>query len=310
LNQDYEQSLEDFENSYRVRIGDSFSAQGTSVSTEDPEAGKPNEDVRWDDFGGYPEIKEEMQFLTFALTDPKMKEMGYIPPKGICFYGLSGTGKTLMAKIIANECNLPFHYFNLGESLSKWAGESEQNVQEQWSKPGIHFIDEANSLLGQQDDHTDSGLSQRLINIWAETVDGFKSRNDILFILSTNSLKLNTKVKRAGRVDDFYFFGFPGPEALKHVYTIHAHKLQGNATIPIVNGLDIDYITEITKHASTAANKVNPNAGAVPSDCKNILVRTHNRMLKNYWRTREFRPMGTNDVLETIKNYNLEERAK
>lgn len=310
MSQDYEQSLEDFENNYLVRIGNSFSAQGTSVSTEDPEAGKPNEDVGWGDFGGYPEIKEEMQFLTFALTDPKMKEKGYIPPKGICFYGLSGTGKTLMAKILANECSMPFHYFNMGEMLSKWAGESEQNVQEQWSKPGAHFIDEADSLLGIDNGQNDSGLSLRLKNTWAEMVDGFKSRKDILFILSTNSIKLDRKVKRAGRIDDFYFFGFPGKEAIKHVYTIHTHKLQEGASVPIINGLDIDYVTDITHRASELANQRNPSAGIVPADCKNILDKTHNRMLRNYWKTKEFHPMGTEDVIETIKNYNLEERAE
>lgn len=309
LNTEQAEAFEDFENNYIVKIGESFSAQGTSVSTENPEESKPNEIVTWDDFGGYSKIKEEMMFLAYALTDTKMREMGYRAPKGVCFYGLSGTGKTLMAKILANECNMPFHYFNLGENLSKWAGESEQNVQEKWSRPGIHYIDEANSLLGQQDDYADSGLSQRLINTWAETVDGFRSRNDILFILSTNSLKLNTKVKRAGRVDDFYFFGFPDKEAIKHVYTIHAHKLQGTAEIPIINGLDIEHITHVTQQVSGIANKINPSAGIVPADCKNILEKTHNRMLRQYWKTKQFQPMGTNDVLETIQNYNLEERA-
>lgn len=308
INTKYASNLADFESKYQVIVEDSFTARGTTVETHDPNEGKPNELVTFDDIGGYDCIKEEMQYLCFAVKDPTQKAMGYVPPRGICFYGLPGTGKTLLAKAIACESGLPFHYTNIASLLSKWVGESEKNIFTALTRPGIHFLDEANSLLGVSSG-TDSAHQDRLINVYAEAVDGFKSRSDAIYIIATNTLNLDKKAKRAGRIDEWHYFGLPEPAAIHHILQIHANKLREKASTEIMGLLDFNAITTAVYEKSLVANKKNPNLGMVPADCANILKMTHRRMLKNYWKTNEFHPMTTEDVLETVRNYNLEVRA-
>ena len=307
LNSDFLKQLNDFEKSYKIVIEDSFTAQGTNVETEDPSEGKPSEIVTFDDIGGYQNIVEDMRFIVDTFKDSKYKEMNYNPPRGICFYGWPGTGKTMLGKAIACESDRPFHYLNVAQVLSKWVGESEKKLYTSLMKSGIHFLDEANSVLGISSQQ-DSNTNERLINIFAEAVNGYKSNPDAMYILATNTLKLNKKVKRAGRVDSFYEFGLPDQEAIYHILNIHLNKLKKGASIPIANGLNLGVVTNAVYSTSMIANRKNPNLGIVPADCENILKRTHEKNVKDYWKTGQFRPMETEDVLETVKNYNLEAR--
>jgi SpoVK/Ycf46/Vps4 family AAA+-type ATPase len=307
LNSEFLKQLNDFEKNYKIVIEDSFTAQGTNVETEDPNEGKPSEIVTFDDIGGYQHIVEDLRFIVDTFKNPQYEAFNYKRPRGICFYGRPGTGKTLLGKAIACESDRPFHYLNVAQVLSKWVGESEKKLQNSLMKSGIHFLDEANSILGvysQQDNAT----NERLIDIFAEAVNGYKSNPDAMYILATNTLKLNKKVKRAGRVDIYYEFGLPDAQAIYHVLNIHLNKLTQGASVPIVNGLDLNVITRAIYSTSVIANRKNANLGIVPADCENILKRTHEKKVKDYWKSGQFIPMGTEDVLEIVKNYNLEAR--
>ena len=306
LNAEVLKQLNDFEKKYKIVI-DSFTAQGTNVETEDPSEGKPSEIVTFDDIGGYQHIVEDLRFIVDTFKNPKYEAFNYKRPRGICFYGRPGTGKTLLGKAIACESDRPFHYLNVAQVLSKWVGESEKTLQNSLMKSGIHFLDEANSILGAYNQQ-DNATNERLIDIFAEAVNGYKSNPDAMYILATNTLKLNKKVKRAGRVDIYYEFGLPDAQAIYHVLNIHLNKLMQGASVPIVNGLDLNMITNAIYSTSVIANRKNPNLGIVPADCENILKRTHEKKVKEYWKTGQFRPMGTEDILETVKNYNLEAR--
>ncbi|MBW2993841.1 ATP-binding protein [Candidatus Woesearchaeota archaeon] len=307
LTNEYAEAFDDFENSYSIQIGDSFRAKGASISTENPDAGKPNEIVTWEDIGGYYDIKEDVMFHCDAIQDERLRSLGYRPPKGMCFYGWPGTGKTLLAKAIACQIGMPFHKINVQEILSKWVGDTEKQMYEQLTREGVHFIDEADALFKKVEGQ-DSAVSQRIINMFAEITDGFHSNNN-LYIMSTNSLSLDGKLKRAGRIDEFYHFGLPDEQTINHVYRIHAKKIQETANIPLFDNVDLDNVSRVTYMVSVEAHKKNPNVGIVPADCKNILQKTHNRMLRKLWKTDEYKAMDTNDVFETIKNYELEERA-
>ena len=309
LNAKYSTQLEEFKKKYSVNMGNTHIADGTDVETKDPNEGKPSETVTFNDIGGYTNIVDEMRFLCDALKGEKYTRKGYEAPRGICFWGLPGTGKTLMAKAIACESGYPFYYFNVAEVLSKWVGESEKNLQTRLSRSGIHFLDEADSILGVQKDGADSGHNQRLINVYAEVVEGFNSNKNAIYILATNNPNLDPKVKRAGRIDEFHYFGLPELSAIYHILQIHAKKTRDRASEQIMDELDYTAIANAVYSKSVIANKKNPNLGMSPADCKNILKITHRRMLKNYWKTDAFTPMTTNDVLETVRDYNLEIRA-
>jgi len=308
LNTRYHDHLETFEKKYHITLGEKFTAQGTGLEAIDPNEGKPTEKVTFDDIGGYENIVEYMKFFVSVLKDPKYSEVNYKKPKGICFYGLPGTGKTLMAKAVACESEYPFYYLNLGQILSKWVGESEKNLFTKLTRKGIHFLDEADSLLGLQKDG-DSNHHQTLINVYSEAVSGFRSNPDAMYIIATNNIKLDPKIKRAGRTDHWFYFGMPEPNAIHQILQIHAKKLQDGASRQVIIGLDYSAITNAIYAKSVNVNKKYPNLAMVGADCAEVLRTTHEKACMKYWKTNEFRPMTTADVLETVREYNLEVRA-
>ena len=106
-------------------------------------------EVSWDQVGGLEEVKERLkESIEWPLTRPEMFEhFGINPPRGIVLFGAPGTGKTLIAKAIANEAKANFITIKGPELISKWVGESEKAVREVFKKakqssPSIVFLDE------------------------------------------------------------------------------------------------------------------------------------------------------------------------
>ena len=150
--------------------------------------------VTWDDVGGLDEAKQELkEAVEWPLKYPdKFKEFGVRPPKGTLLYGIPGTGKTMLAKAVANESEANFIAIKGPELLSKWVGESEKGVREVFRKarqtaPTVIFFDEIDSIASSRGAESgDSGVTKRVVNQLLTEIDGLEELEDVAIIAATN----------------------------------------------------------------------------------------------------------------------------
>ena len=146
--------------------------------------------VKWDDIGGLPDIKEELQ----EAVEWPLKYQGLFtfvdaaPPKGILLYGPPGTGKTLMAKDAANESEANFISIKGPELLSKWVGESEKGIREVFRKarqaaPCLIFFDEIDAIAPTRGGgFGDSNVTERVISQLLTELDGLEILTNVVVI--------------------------------------------------------------------------------------------------------------------------------
>ncbi len=165
--------------------------------------------VKWTDVGGLESVKQELkEAVEWPLKHPDaFKRLGVRPPKGILLYGAPGTGKTLLAKAVANESEANFISVKGPELLSKWVGESEKAVREifkkaQQTSPTIIFFDEIDSLAPRRGMSNDTSVTERVVNQLLTEIDGIEGMHDIVIIGATNRPDiLDTALLRPGRFD-------------------------------------------------------------------------------------------------------------
>ncbi|MGL6298686.1 MAG: CDC48 family AAA ATPase, partial [Methanobacteriaceae archaeon] len=151
-------------------------------------------DIKWDDIGGLDDSKQELkEAVEWPLKYPeKFEKFGIRPPRGALLHGVPGTGKTLLAKAVANESEANFIAVKGPELLSKWVGESEKGVREVFRKarqsaPTIIFFDEIDSIAtARGDSSSDSGVTQRVVNQLLTEIDGLEELQDVAVIAATN----------------------------------------------------------------------------------------------------------------------------
>src|SRR3989339_742918 len=149
--------------------------------------------IKWADIGGLGNVKQELiEAVEWPLEHPDaFKRLGVRPPRGILLYGAPGTGKTLLAKAVANESEANFILVKGPELLSKWVGESEKAVREIFKKarqvsPTIIFFDEVDSLAPRRSGDSDNHVSERVVNQLLTEIDGLVDMHDVLIIGATN----------------------------------------------------------------------------------------------------------------------------
>ncbi|MEM3897449.1 MAG: CDC48 family AAA ATPase, partial [Nitrososphaerota archaeon] len=149
--------------------------------------------VKWEDIGDLEQVKQELrEAVEWPLKYPDLfKRLGIKPPKGILLYGPPGTGKTLLAKAVANESEANFISVKGPEILSKWVGESEKAVREIFQRareaaPCIIFFDELDAIAPRRGLHTDSGVTDRIVNQLLTEMDGIQILKDVVVIGATN----------------------------------------------------------------------------------------------------------------------------
>lgn len=265
--------------------------------------------ITFKDVGGNNEVKNQLIYLVKSINHPDKKKYGYKPPRGIFFYGIPGTGKTLLAKALANECGLDFNHIDLSEILSKWYGESEQKLKSALYQEGIIFLDEFDSL-GKKYDGEGYGeeMSVKLVNIIAEAMNGYEANEKGIFVAASNSLKIDPKLKRAGRFDKFFYFGPPTYQDIMEIFGIHLKNLQDQAEVKLYNGVDITQVSKAIYNRSLSEQKVNPAAAIVGSDIAEITRRVHERKWNKYIQTGSFELINNNDFYQEISKYSLKER--
>ncbi|MFW9827555.1 MAG: proteasome-activating nucleotidase [Candidatus Thorarchaeota archaeon] len=204
-----------------------------------------NINITYGDIGGLDEqILEVREIIELPLKKPELfKKVGIKPPKGVLFFGLPGTGKTLLAKAVANESNATFIKVVATELVQKFIGEGAQYVREIFGlarkkAPTILFIDELDAIASirmQDDTSGDREVNRTLMQLLSE-LDGFDERGDIKFIGATNRPDvLDPAILRPGRFDRIVEFPIPDARAREAIFKIHLKKLNFENDIEVKN---------------------------------------------------------------------------
>lgn len=192
--------------------------------------------VTFKDIGGIPNQKKEFQMIVDFLKDSsKYNELGAKIPKGILMYGEPGTGKTLIAKAIAGEADVPFYQTSGSEFDDTFVGVGASRVRDLFktareNSPCIVFIDEIDSLGTSRDSYS---ASNQTINQFLKEVDGFSSLDNVVIIAATNRKDdLDPAFVRSGRFDKHIYIPLPDLEERKEIIKIH---LVGKVYDPKIN---------------------------------------------------------------------------
>ena len=204
--------------------------------------------VRWTDVGGLDAIKQELiEAVEWPLKYPEAFEaINTKPPKGIMLFGPPGTGKTMLAKAVANESEANFISIKGPEMLSKYVGESEKAVRETFRKakqasPAIIFFDEVDSIAPIRGISSDSHVTERVISQMLTEMDGMEELKDVLVIAATNRPDMvDSALLRPGRLDRLIYVTPPCADARKAIFEIH---LDGK---PLDNKVDLKELARMT----------------------------------------------------------------
>ncbi len=203
--------------------------------TLNPEAVEVEEDsfeVTYEDIGGLEEeISKIREMVELPLKHPEIFErLGIEPPKGVLLHGPPGTGKTLLAKAVAAETNSHFITINGPEIMSKYYGQSEENLRKKFEEaqqnaPSIIFIDEIDAIATKREE-TKGEVERRVVAQLLTLMDGLKSRGKIVVIGATNVPNMiDPALRRPGRFDRELEINPPTKEGRLIVLKIHTRNM-------------------------------------------------------------------------------------
>ncbi|KIX96663.1 uncharacterized protein Z520_07382 [Fonsecaea multimorphosa CBS 102226] len=187
------------------------------------------------DIGGLEsQIQEVREAVELPLLHPELyEEMGIKPPKGVILYGAPGTGKTLLAKAVANQTSATFLRIVGSELIQKYLGDGPRLVRQLFqvaaeNAPSIVFIDEIDAIGTKRYESTSGGEReiQRTMLELLNQLDGFDDRGDVKVIMATNKIEtLDPALIRPGRIDRKILFENPDTATKKKIFTLHTSKM-------------------------------------------------------------------------------------
>ena len=226
---------------------------------------KSAEGIKFDDVAGEDEAKENLQEVVNYLHDPsKYKEIGASMPKGILLVGPPGTGKTMLAKAVAGEANVPFFSMSGSEFVEMFVGMGASKVRDLFSQakekaPCIVFIDEIDAIGQKRSGGQYGGNDEReqTLNQLLTEMDGFEGNTGVIILAATNRPEsLDPALTRPGRFDRRVPVELPDLLGREAILKVHAKKIK------IAEDVDFNKIARMASGASGAelANIVNEAA--------------------------------------------------
>ncbi len=207
-------------------------------------------DVKWEDVGGLDNIKEELkEAVEWPLKYSEVfKEANTNPPKGILLYGSPGTGKTLLAKAVANESGVNFISIKGPALISKYVGESERAIREVFKKakqasPTILFFDEIDAIVPKRSSaSTDGHVTERVLSQFLTELDGIEELKGVLVLAATNRLDLvDSALLRSGRFDFLLELPTPDEKTREEIFKIHTKNK------PLAENIDLKNLAKETE---------------------------------------------------------------
>ena len=211
--------------------------------------------VRWDDIGGAGEAIDKLkEGIELPLRNPEaFRRLGIRPAKGFLLYGPPGTGKTLLAKAVAKEAEANFISMKSSDLLSKWYGESEQQIAKLFARaravaPCVLFIDEIDSLVpARGSGQGEPQVTGRVVNTILAEMDGLEELQSVIVIGATNRPALvDPALLRPGRFDELVYVGTPDKAGREHILGIHTGKM------PLAEGVDLAMLAGKTERFTGA----------------------------------------------------------
>jgi len=201
-------------------------------------------DVGWADIGGLDEAQEKLrEGVELPLKHPEaFHRLGIRPAKGFLLYGPPGTGKTLLAKAVAREAEANFISIKSSDLLSKWFGESEQQIAKLFARarqvaPCVVFIDEIDSLVPARGSGAgEPQVTARVVNTILAEMDGLEELQSVVVIGATNRPTLvDPALLRPGRFDELVYVGTPSREGREHILRIHTQDMPLAAEVDLAD---------------------------------------------------------------------------
>ncbi|WP_017665043.1 CDC48 family AAA ATPase [Porphyrobacter sp. AAP82] len=211
--------------------------------------------VGWADIGGAGESVDKLkEGIELPLKNPDaFRRLGIRPAKGFLLYGPPGTGKTLLAKAVAKEAEANFISMKSSDLLSKWYGESEQQIARLFARaravaPCVVFIDEIDSLVpARGSGQGEPQVTGRVVNTILAEMDGLEELQSVVVIGATNRPTLvDPALLRPGRFDELVYVGTPDAAGREHILGIHTGKM------PLAGDVDLGKLAAETERFTGA----------------------------------------------------------
>jgi transitional endoplasmic reticulum ATPase len=211
--------------------------------------------IRWEDIGGVDAARERLrEGVELPLKHPDaFRRIGIRPAKGFLLYGPPGTGKTLLAKATAREAEANFIATKSSDLLSKWYGESEQQIARLFNRarqvaPTVIFIDELDSLVPARGGGLgEPQVTERVVNTILAEMDGLEELQSVVVIGATNRPNLiDPALLRPGRFDELIYVSVPDRAGRRKILSIHAGRM------PMAGDVDLDDLAARTERFTGA----------------------------------------------------------
>ncbi len=211
-------------------------------------------ETSWDDIGGLEKVKTLLtEGVEWPLRFPEVYSHARVePPRGVLLSGPPGSGKTLIARAIANQCEASFISIKGPELLSKWVGESEKGIREIFRRakqaaPCIVFFDELDSLAPRRGGEIDGHVGDRVIAQLLTEMDGIEGRTGVIVVAATNRPELiDPALLRPGRFDLVVELEYPNEVERAAIFAVHTRGR------PLAPDISMEKLASMTEGRSGA----------------------------------------------------------